>query len=395
MKKAFFVLMLLLGFYPVIAVQAFELSPQAEISLLTASPGDELYSVFGHSAIRVMDPENTLDLVFNYGTFDFNTPNFYLKFSQGRLLYKLSTAPMHYFLREYDYEGRAVYEQVLHMSQEQKQRMFDFLLWNQQPENAYYQYDFFYDNCATRIRDIVDELLGVDWGADTFPEVSRSFRDMLQPYLETMPWSAFGIDLALGVPADKIATPWHFMFLPDELFLALAAARHADGTPLVLETRVVLEKTLPLSSAGFIFPQMVFWLIFLLGLLSFLRPRLSRVFDLAFFNGIGVLGLVVFFLWFMSDHITTKSNLVIFWALPFHLYYSWKASYKRNNRFAVLFYRTSAALALLFVVLWPWNPQAFHAAFFPIILIVGIKSLPYAVELPWLSAHLYGDVKQE
>ncbi|MFW6275429.1 MAG: DUF4105 domain-containing protein, partial [bacterium] len=139
------------------------LSDESEITLLTASPGDELYSVFGHSAVRVVDSINQLDMVFNYGTFDFNTPNFYLKFIRGKLLYKLSAYPTRYFILEYQSEGRALFEQTFNLTTNEKQRVYDFLMENAKPENAYYHYDFFYDNCATRIRDLVDTILKPSW----------------------------------------------------------------------------------------------------------------------------------------------------------------------------------------------------------------------------------------
>jgi len=383
---------------------AIKLSDEARISLLTASPGDELYSVFGHSAIRVNDPANTMDLVFNYGTFDFNTPNFYLKFVRGKLLYKLSVAPMEYFVPEYVWEGRAIYEQIFDLTQNQKQLVFDFLMENRLPENAYYHYDFFYDNCATRIRDLFDLLLEPQWpGLNEINDHSlaairsklnyefdyepvfhgqRTLRDLLQPYLKTMPWSAFGIDLALGLPADKIATPWDFMYLPDEMLVAFALASHADGRPLVAEHRVVLAKTVELSPPGLINPKFVFWMVFILALASFFNAKWSRLFDKVFFSLLGLLGLVIVFLWFFTDHVTTKTNLNIFWALPSHLYYIWIARDFNSSREAVKkYFGMVSLLSFITLLMWPFIPQAFHGAFLPIVLAVLVKSFPYAFDI--------------
>lgn len=383
----------------------FALSEASEITLLTASPGDELYSVFGHSALRVKDPANQTDLVFNYGTFDFDTPNFYLEFTRGKLMYKLSVVPMEFFMREYTYEGRAVFEQKLNLSQTQKQRMFNFLMINRLPENAYYHYDFFYDNCATRIRDLVDELIQPVWPdhAGLTPEIMadirsqlqyefeyvpdysphRSFRDLLQPFLVNMPWSAFGIDLALGLPADAVATPADFMFLPDEMLIAFALAHHQDGSPLVSEHRIVLHKAVELPPASPFRPQLVFWAIFVLGVISLLSRAWSRIFDKVFFSMLGITGLVVVFLWFFTDHMATKGNLNILWALPTHLYFIWSTRYDDTRFVRVLYFRLTAILGLLLLLSWPWMPQAYHAAFFPIICTSLLKSLFYTQLSPF------------
>ncbi len=360
-----------------------ELSAGARISLLTATPGDELYSVFGHSALRVTDPETGLDEVYNYGTFDFDTPNFYLKFVRGQLLYKLSVVPHEYFLLEYRYEGRGISEQVLNLSQEEKQRIYDFLQVNRQPGNEYYLYDFFYDNCATRIRDIVEVQLGPDWGEDPVPEFSRSFRDMLKPYLESKPWVRFGIDLVLGLPADRKATPWHYMFLPDEMFLAFAQARHSNGRPLVGRYSILLEQTFEPSKPGFFGPVATGWLFFLLGMLSLLKIRIARVFDKFFFSLLGAIGLVILLLWFFSDHEATNANLNLLWALPTHLYFIFKGNMIYPIGIPRHYFKVVFLLNLMLLLFWPIWPQAFHPAFVPIILLSAVKSFLYGHGDAW------------
>jgi hypothetical protein len=392
------------------------LSPQAEISLLTASPGDELYSVFGHSAIRVMDPVHSIDAVFNYGTFDFNTPNFYMQFVRGKLLYKLSVSSMEHFEADYYLEGRALYEQVINLSLSQKQQIFDFLLLNRLPENAYYHYDFFHDNCATRIRDLFDEIMEPRWADDQVlsseimgpirtdlnyefdyrPDTApyRTFRDLLQPFLVTMPWSRFGIDLALGLPADKVAHPYNYMYLPDEMLVAFSRAQLNDGTPLVSEHRVILTKDVPLSPPGLITPLIVCWVIFLLALISYISPFFSKIFDRIFFTTLGIIGLLIVFLWFFTDHSTTKANLNILWALPTHLYFVWKARYLKNSYSVTLYFRMVSIVSFLLLALWPIIPQAFNESFFPIILVALVKSIAYSWRIPVLSDHLSGRRKQ-
>lgn len=397
-------LILILVFFLIVIItnnQLFgkELSPSAEISLLTASPGDELYSVFGHSAIRVYDPVQNIDLVFNYGTFDFDTRNFYIKFIRGKLLYKLSVVPTEYFIPEYQLEGRAIFEQILGITSDQKQEMFNFLVNNSKPKNAYYHYDFFYDNCATRIRDVVDSLITPEWPAkseinnqtlaaikshynyefDYSPEFSykRTFRQMLQPFLFNMPWSAFGIDLALGLPADKVATAAEYMYLPDEMLLAFDLSILPNGNPLVSEHKIILQKSVELTPASSIKPYMITWLIFLMGVLSFINKKISLVFDKIYFSLLGITGIVILFLWFFTDHITTKINLNVLWAIPTHLYFIWKNNGYKRSGITKNYFRLVGILLLSIVILWPWIPQAYNLAFLPLVLISLLKSIPY------------------
>ena len=170
------------------------LSERASISLLTGSPGTELYSTFGHSAIRVHDPSTGMDIVFNYGTFDFNTPNFYLKFAQGKLNYKLSIETFEQFRAGFIYENRSVVEQKFNLTQTQKNLLFALLEQNYLPENRFYKYDFFFDNCATRIRDLMITAFGEDFQYQ-YPEEWKNsgltFRNLIDMYLTNHHWSDF------------------------------------------------------------------------------------------------------------------------------------------------------------------------------------------------------------
>ncbi len=179
------------------------LSDSSRISLLTCSSGNELYSIFGHSAIRVSDPIRSLDIVFNYGTFDFYDPNFYPNFVRGHLNYILSVSPYREFKQSYVEEGRWIWEQRLNINLNEKQHLFDSLLINYRPENRYYPYDFFGDNCATRIRDIFVKRVSreITFDYSSF-EKGKSFRQLLMPNLARSQWAKLGINLLLGLPAD-------------------------------------------------------------------------------------------------------------------------------------------------------------------------------------------------
>ena len=156
MRHFLFLLILL----PVAAFAQQTLSDNAKVSVLTCGKGNELYSLYGHTAVRISDPSSGLDMVYNYGTFDFSTPNFGLKFVKGDLQYFVSTSSFRDFLENYDYEQRSVLEQVLDLPQSKKQELFDRLNRVLSSSERYYTYKFIDRNCTTKVADLLNELLG-------------------------------------------------------------------------------------------------------------------------------------------------------------------------------------------------------------------------------------------
>lgn len=370
-----------------------QLSSQAKISLLTATPGGELYSVFGHSALRVSDPEAGIDEVYNYGTFDFDTPNFYMKFIRGKLLYKLSVTTFEVFLHDYRIEGRGVSEQVLNLNHDEKQRIYNFLQVNRQPGNEYYLYDFFFDNCATRIRDVVEMQINPDWGDDPFPQYNRSFRQMLRPYLSGKPWAQFGVDLVLGLPSDRRASPWHYMFLPDEMFLAFAQARNSSGIALVYQNDVVLDETFVKKKPSLASPVVMAWILFGLGMLTLIKSRISRVFDKVFFSLLAITGFLILFMWFVSDHKATNANLNLLWALPTHLYFIFKANMIYPIGIPRYYFKFVFYINVGMILFWPILPQSFHLAFLPIIMLSAVKSFLYGYGDTWKRLPMFRRIR--
>ncbi|MBU0765886.1 MAG: DUF4105 domain-containing protein, partial [Bacteroidetes bacterium] len=321
-----------------------KLSQEAEISLLTCTPGDEVYSVFGHSAVRVWDTGNRIDIVYNYGTFSYATENFMYKFLTRTLDFQLSRQPYRYFEEEYREEERGVSQQVLNLRQQQKQELFEALEKNYLPENRYYRYDHFFDNCATRIRDILETTLGDDLefrynGIDS----SQSFRKLIESYLNNYRWLDFGIDIGLGSPTDRSALPREFMFLPDYLYDIFSEARISDTTALtgfVRKSEVLFPAVSGQKPSGtplFLTPLFIFWIVFALALILTIqnlhKKKVRLWFDLTWFFTLGVLGLVVFFLWFFTDHGVTENNLNILWAVPVHFFAVFLLIPKRKPRF--------------------------------------------------------------
>lgn len=357
-------------------VQVQFLSDSAKISLMTVAPGQELYSSFGHSALRINDPLNGMDRCYNYGTFDFDQPNFYVNFCRGKLLYSLDLEPARYFLRSNLQDGRPMREQVLNLTPQERQSLYELLQTNALPENKDYKYDFFYDNCATRIRDIVQKNFGGKLHFDTTKLTpNTSMRDLLRPYTRPNPWTEFGIDLVLGLPTDKKARAQDFMFLPDGLHDQFAAATTPSGAPLVIAERPIPDAPLPqrdLAPGLLGRPSWVLLFIALIGLASMMNARASRIFDSIFWFVLGLAGLIMALLWFATDHTATKVNFNLLWALPTHLLVFWRS---HRTGWVRKYFLVTAVLAGLALVCWKFIPQEMPVAAIPIILLVIILAV--------------------
>lgn len=369
-----------------VAQNPVTLSDSARVSLMTVAPGEFLYSTFGHSAIRVFDPANRLDRCYNYGTFDFDQPNFVLKFCRGKLLYFLDIESYRGFERGNLLDRRAMTEQVLNLTKEQKQVLFDLLQENAKEENRFYKYDFFYDNCATRIRDIVEKTFDqpIVWDSSRLA-LGTTMRQLLNPNMATLPWTHFGMNLGLGYAADRRALAKDFMFLPDYVHDMFATARIDDTTALVRSERHIPEMAFPKVTYQPDFFERPFWvlcLVALLGLLSMLNRYTERVFDTLFWFVLGVAGLILALLWFATDHSSTKTNFNLLWALPTHLLVFWRSHHAGWVR---QYFIVAGALALLTLVFWNVIPQELPVAAMPLAFLAAAKGL-WKPASNWIAA---------
>lgn len=364
------------------------LSSKAELSILTCSPGSELYSIFGHSSIRVYDPAQRIDWVFNYGTFDFATPGFAVKFARGKLQYYVLSYSMRNFMGEYEGDARSVREQVLRLTDAQKESMLQALKRNELPENKFYLYDFFYDNCSSRERDLLRKTLG-DMLRLQGPSGKEygSYRSLIQPYLKVLPWTDFGIQLALGSPTDKQAGLEGAVFLPDHLHDVLAASEVQDNgvwKPLVKDTRTLLDAPQATPSAsGFFSPWVAMWLVLLvaaaISFLPFGKAHGFRLFDTLLFGATGLLGVLLVLFWVMTDHEATYVNLNLIWALPTHLIFAVAVLVSSWKNFVYRYATGGAAILLLFLLANWFLPQGFHPAIYPLVVAMALRLVIYRI----------------
>ena len=353
-----------------------------EVSLLTADPGTELYSSFGHSAIRMRElGPGGRDLVFNFGTFDFDTPNFYGKFATGKLKYMLSVATYDRFIVEYDYYKRGLREQVLDLNEEQKDFLLQHLDAQYAPERRFYKYDFFYNNCATKIRDAFDVVIGEQlvW-SDTLAE-EKTFRNLIDEFVLPLPWADFGIDLALGSVIDRPATELEKQFLPTYMEQAFAKAtivKNGVSRPLVKQSRELLEYPKEATQQSLLNPSVVFWFLAIIFAAltgyGFKKGKLMKVLDIALFGILGILGLVVTFLWFFTDHSATLWNWNILWAFPGHLVLVWGLVARPNATWISSYLLFVMVATVVVLLLWIVGVQSFYPALIPILLILLLRA---------------------
>jgi len=321
------------------------LSDAATASVLTMLPGREVYSLFGHTAIRIHDPAAGLDRTYNYGTFDFEQPGFVVRFAGGRLDYILATAPYADEIAKYQWLGRTVIEQTLALDPPTVRALYDALEVNALPENRAYRYDFLFDNCSTRPLDILDASLRRAGRPPIAlaPVPEATFRERLAPYLVGTPLVELGIGLALGAPVDRVATPREATFLPVDLAAALDAAT-VGGRPLVARRDTVYRTdgpTMPARAPRW--PVGVAALV-LAAAVALMRWReRAPAFDAALFAVVGVAGVVLLLLGTVTEHHVTAPNLNLAWAWPTHLAAA-VALARRPGAFATL-YLKGAALA--------------------------------------------------
>jgi len=361
------------------AQQQIKLTQNTQISVLTIAPGNELVDSFGHSAFRVRDPFLRVDYVYNYGTYDFNTPNFLTKFAQGKLLYILSIARYKDFINDYSSQNRTVVEQILNLTKEEKQHFFEFLQNNARDENRAYLYDFFFDNCATKLYDVSNEILEDKIQFNyTFNELDFTFRDLIRTKLEKQPWGEFGIDLALGSVIDRKATPKEYLFLPEYVFKSFKKST-IRNKPLVRIERTLFESKSTETTLPFFTPILVFSLIAIAVILVTLRDvkkkKRSRWLDVIVFLFTGIVGLVVLLLWFATDHSATQKNFNILWAvflnLPIAFFFIKKQPQSWIKKYVIFL----IILLLVTALLWILKIQIFAVAIVPILVLLLLRYL--------------------
>jgi hypothetical protein len=390
MKKTLLIIVATL-MLTIVKAQEMQFSDSAVISLLTCSPGQEIYAKFGHSGIRINDPVTKNDLVFNYGIFSFNTENFYYKFIKGETDYYLGVHPTDMFLFEYDERNSMVWEQILNLTPLEKRKIIDALLDNYRPENRIYRYNYVFDNCATRPRDkILNNVTGYVQLQNTTE--SKTFRQWVGGYVGHDTWLKFGIDMVFGMAADKTTQQYESMFLPEVLMNEFERAKiitknNENNRNLVKETRIIVNSDVTESQSSMLItkPFVVFSALLLLGiLLSLYEQRTKKyytILDSILLLGTGLAGIIVFYLMFISLHPLVKNNLNILWLNPFNIVAAVLIWIKPLRVYMFVYQIFNIMLLVLSLIALALSMQDFNAAVFPLIVLIFIRYSLWVVRI--------------
>lgn len=356
------------------------------ISLLTCTPGEDLYSTFGHSALRIKDSVANNDIVYNYGTFNFEEPGFYTKFIRGKLLYYLSTEDFNSFVNFYKQDNRGITEQVLNLNCREKKRITYLLQTNLLPQNRGYKYDFLFDNCTTRLRDILEKAADSTVHFAKVVKDKKTFRELIYEYLDSndQQWSKLGIDALLGAKTDAVMDKRQVMFLPDYLLKCFDSSYNGNK-PIVQSKQNLYDLNIQKKERNFLSdPIFIFsCLLVIIVALSFLKnisvQRFLLSFDGFLFCIVGLSGILMVFMWFATDHLMTKNNYNILWAWPTHAII---AFYMHSTRSWVKkYFQLVILINSLLIIGWLYVPQHLNSAFIPIVLLLIFRSTVHAFSI--------------
>jgi hypothetical protein len=378
LKLLFF---LFFSFQLLIFSQYKQLSPSAEISVLTIGQGNSLNDAFGHNVFRVKDKTYGIDLVYGYGEYDYDAPNFYLNFAQGKLNYLISSDSYQRFYRRYVNENRTIREQVLNLTLAEKQNIFDYLQYNLKPENRRYLYDFFYDNCATKMRDIVEETstrkITFNTPANFKP---KTFRELIGENVDANSWESLGMDIAIGSVTDKQATPYEHMFLPKYIFDFFESATINSTEKLVKKTNTLYQKKNISNSKNFLLsPLGIFGIlgviIIFITYFDFKKQKRNKWLDLVLFVFTGFIGVGLLLLWFATDHSSTAQNYNLLWAFPLNIFVIAQLFKNKVKSWFVKYLKFLIIMLCLLTLHWIIGIQAYAIGLIPLLIALFIRHI--------------------
>jgi len=359
----------------------FQLSEEAKISVLTIGPGESLNDAFGHNAFRIKDTKFGIDITYGFGGYDFEAPNFYLKFAQGKLNYLIDKISYSDFYNHYLRYNRTIKEQVLNLSFNEKQKLFSALENNYKPENRRYLYDFFYDNCATRIRDVTQLATksDIEYGLlENFEP--KTFRGLIHEHVGLNTWGSFGIDIALGSVIDRKASAYEYMFLPKYIHTFFGNAK-INASENLVESASTIYKTKKTNTAlNFIFSPLI-----IIGLLAIIilfitfkdykNNRLSKWLDVILFSITGLVGILLLLLWFATDHSATANNYNLLWAFPINIFVIGQLFKKQTKNWFKGYLKFLVIILCLLTLHWIIGIQVYAIGLIPLLIALFVRYL--------------------
>lgn len=349
-----------------------------QISLITCSPGQDTYAMFGHTGIRVNYVLQNRDVVFNYGMFNYKSENFIYRFVKGETDYILGVEPSYYFFTRYDEPGITVTEQVLNLTDREKETLARKLEENALPQNRTYRYNWLYDNCTTRARDIIESSIN---GKVTYQEAntdtSVTTRTILHTYTSVSDWTRFGIDIILGEEIDRPLSDRQQMFIPANYMASAGQAVITDGQgnqrPLVSSTVTPIQSdSLRHTDNNHSSLMCTTGLLFIAAGLAFLELRRKKTykwFDASLAFLLGLAGCLVAFLFFASEHAGVSTNYLVILLNPLH-FIAIPFIIKRKTR--IVSYVMLADMVLLLLTILATG-QTVNTAILPVVFTLLVR----------------------
>ncbi|WP_430466444.1 DUF4105 domain-containing protein [Winogradskyella ouciana] len=358
--------------------QQIQLTEDAEVSVLTFGPGESLNDAFGHNAFRIKDKSKGIDLVYGYGEYDFDAPNFYLKFARGKLNYLISRHNFSNIYYHYTSYNRSIDEQVLNFNLKEKQSLFDFLENNYKPENRRYLYDFFYDNCATKIRDVSETVTNSPISFSV-PEdfEQKTFRELIHEHVDRNSWGSLGIDVALGSVIDRNASANEYMFLPKYIHSFFEVAKIGNRDFVKTSSTLYERKERKASFDFLLSPLVILGLIALLILYitykDYKNKKRSHWLDVTLFSITGIIGVLLLLLWFATDHTATAHNYNLLWAVPLNIVVIGQLFKKQPKNWFRSYLKFLIIMLCLMTLHWIIGVQVFAIGLAPLLVALAVR----------------------
>lgn len=347
-----------------------------QISVLTIGPGNNLNDAFGHSGIRLKTSYS--DIVYDFGRYNFEDPNFYLNFARGKLNYLQGKANYNNLVNFYKQQNRSIKEQILNLSAEEKQSVYTFLETNYAKNQGAYLYDFFYDNCATKIRDVIENATNgnIDYQLPGNYE-DKTFRTLIQDELHPNTWGSLGIDIALGAIIDRTATPREHLFLPKNIHAFYSEAK-INNRQLVSNSKTIINSDTKFKNGTFLLSP-----IFVLSLIAILiiyitfndhkKQRRTKGLDACIQLILGVIGILLTLLWFGTDHTATGYNYNLLWAFPLSLVMVIQAYKTKPKKWFIGYIKFCVLMLCLLTVHWISGVQQFAPTLIPLLIALFVR----------------------
>ena len=343
-----------------------------KMSILSIGEGPSLVDAFGHTAIRVKDEELKNDVVFNFGVYDFNSPNFYSNFVKGRPEYKLGVQNYYNLTQNYVRQKRYIVEHQLNLDQNSIKIIIDLLV--EKLNDPYYIYDYFRDNCTTRAADIVIDKTNNKFKDDKLEsEDIVSYRELIHGKINENSWAALGIDLCLGAIIDKKIKTRETFFLPENLMNYLDLYEGDIIKKNIIyrpESAISYRENIP---SPLIINLILSLIIVAVTIFNFKRNKWNKSLDTLIFLISGSIGVLIIYLWFFSNHFAGAQNFNFLWAFPFNFALIFAIYKSKIPNWSIGFIKLLIIMIILLFLHWSTGVQKYNLTLLPIFVALLIR----------------------